>query len=66
MEKLLISREEAAQAISVSVDLLDRLADGGYLRRYKIGARTLYDPDGLLRLRNRLRIEGRINPSEGA
>lgn len=42
MEQLLLSREEAAKALSISVDTLDRLADAGRIKRLKIGARTCY------------------------
>lgn len=42
MEKLFLSREETATAIGVSTDTIDRLANGGHLKRSRIGARTLF------------------------
>lgn len=42
MEKLFLSREETANAIGVSTDTIDRLANGGHLKRSKIGGRTLF------------------------
>ena len=64
MEQLLLSREDAAKALAISTDTLDRLADGGYLRRLKIGSRTVYDPNSLRLLRDRLRACGQINLHE--
>lgn len=42
MEQLLLSREEAAAVLSISVDTLDRLANDGRIKRLKIGAKTCY------------------------
>lgn len=44
MEKLLVSRSEAAEALEISVDTLDVLAKAGHIRKIKIGARTMYNP----------------------
>ena len=37
MEKLLLTRHEAAQALSISVDTLDRLRNIGYIKCVRIG-----------------------------
>lgn len=42
MEQVLISRLEAAKALNISVDTLDRLANAGHIQRLKIGAKTCY------------------------
>ena len=42
MEQLLLSRESVAEALSISVDTLDRLANAGQIKRLKIGAKTCY------------------------
>lgn len=47
MEKLLLTRKEAAQALNISVDTLDVLRDRGKLRAVNIGARVYYSPDEL-------------------
>lgn len=47
MEKLLITRKEAAQALNISVDTLDELRNAGKLRAVNIGARVYYSPDEL-------------------
>lgn len=47
MEKLLLTRKEAAQALNISVDTLDELRNGGKLRAVNIGARVYYSPDEL-------------------
>ena len=47
MEKLLIPRIEAAKVLSISVDTLDELRDGGKLRAVTIGARVYYSPEEL-------------------
>ena len=47
MENLLVSRKDAAVALSISVDTLDRMAEGGILHPVKIGAKVLYDPNEL-------------------
>jgi excisionase family DNA binding protein len=47
MEKLLLTRKEAAQALNISVDTLDELRNSGKLRAVNIGARVYYSPDEL-------------------
>lgn len=47
MEKLLLTRREAAQALNISVDTLDMLRNNGKLRAVNIGARVYYSPDEL-------------------
>lgn len=47
MEKLLLTRKEAAEALNISVDTLDRIRDSGKLRAVNIGARVYYSPDEL-------------------
>lgn len=47
MEKLLLTRKEAAQALNISVDTLDELRSAGKVRALNIGARVYYSPDGL-------------------
>lgn len=45
MEKLLLTRKEAAQALNISVDTLDELRSAGKVRALNIGARVYYSPD---------------------
>ncbi|HJC20406.1 MAG TPA: helix-turn-helix domain-containing protein [Candidatus Butyricicoccus avicola] len=47
MEKLLLTRHEAAQALSISVDMLDRLRNIGYIKCVRIGSRVYFSPDEL-------------------
>lgn len=47
MEKLLLTRKEAAEALNISVDMLDWLRNSGKLRAVNIGARVYYSPDEL-------------------
>ena len=47
MEQLLVTRSEAAQALSISVDTLDQLSRDGRLRKITIGARTYFSPEEL-------------------
>lgn len=47
MEKLLLTRKEAAQTLDISVDTLDELRNSGKLRAVNIGARVYYSPDEL-------------------
>ena len=47
MEKLLLTRKEAAEALNISVDTLDELRNSGKLRAVNIGARVYYSPDEL-------------------
>lgn len=47
MEKLLLTRKAAAQALNISVDTLDMLRDSGKIRAVNIGARVYYSPDEL-------------------
>lgn len=47
MEKLLLTRKEAAQTLNISVDTLDELRSSGKLRAVNIGARVYYSPDEL-------------------
>ena len=47
MEKLLLTRKEAARALKISVDTLDELRNSGKIRAVNIGARVYYSPDEL-------------------
>lgn len=47
MEQLLVTRTEAAKALSISVDTLDRLTGAGEIRKVTIGSRTYYSPEEL-------------------
>lgn len=47
MEKLLLTRKEAARALNISVDTLDELRNSGKIRAVNIGARVYYSPDEL-------------------
>ncbi|MBU5627733.1 helix-turn-helix domain-containing protein [Oscillibacter sp. MSJ-2] len=42
-----MTRGEAAQALSISVDTLDELRGAGKIRAVHIGARVYYSPDEL-------------------
>lgn len=44
MEELLLTRHEAANALHISVDTLDRLRDEGLINCVRIGARVYYSP----------------------
>ena len=45
MEKLLLTRKEAADALNISVDTLDVLRNDGKIRSVNIGVRVYYSPD---------------------
>lgn len=47
MEKLLLTRKEAASALNISTDTLDELRHNGKIRSVNIGARVYYSPDEL-------------------
>ena len=47
MEKLLLTRKEAANVLNISVDTLDRIRDSGVLRTLNIGSRVYFSPDEL-------------------
>lgn len=47
MEKLLLTRKEAAQTLNISVDTLDDLRAKGKVRALNIGTRVYYSPDEL-------------------
>lgn len=47
MEKLLLTRKEAAEALNISIDTLDRIRDSGILRAINIGSRVYFSPDEL-------------------
>lgn len=44
MEKLLLTRHEAAQVLNISVDTLDVLRNDGKIRCVRIGARVYFRP----------------------
>lgn len=46
-KQLLLTRKEAAQALSISVDTLDELRNTGKLRCVRIGSRVYYAVDEL-------------------
>lgn len=47
MEKLLLTRKEAAEALNISVDTLDELRTDGKLHGLNIGVRVYYSPEEL-------------------
>ena len=47
MEKLLLTRKEAADALNISVDTLDVLRSDGKIRSVNIGVRVYFSPDEL-------------------
>lgn len=47
MEKLLLTRKEAAEALNISTYTLDWLKSQGKIRSVNIGARVYYSPDEL-------------------
>lgn len=47
MEKLLLTRKEAADALNISVDTLDVLRNDGKIRSVNIGVRVYFSPDEL-------------------
>ena len=47
MEQLLITRHEAAKALNISVNTLDRLTCAGKIRRITIGSRVYFSPEEL-------------------
>lgn len=47
MEKLLLTRKEAAEALNISVDTLDVLRNEKKIRSINIGVRVYYSPDEL-------------------
>lgn len=47
MEKLLLTRKEAAEALSISVDTLDELRADEKIRSVNIGVRVYFSPDEL-------------------
>ena len=47
MDKLLLSSMEAAVALNISVDILERIRDSGILRAVNIGSRVYFSPDEL-------------------
>ena len=47
MEKLLIPRLEAAQMLSISTKMIDRLANARKIKKVMIGSRVYYSPEEL-------------------
>lgn len=47
MEKLLLTRKETAQALSISVDTLDELRKSHKIQEIYIGSRVYFSPDEL-------------------
>ena len=47
MEKLLLTRKEAADVLNISVDTLDELRDAKKIRCVRIRVRVYYSPDEL-------------------
>lgn len=47
MEKLLLTRKEAARALNISVDTLDRLRAAKIIQGINIGARVYFPPEEL-------------------
>ena len=47
MDKLLLTRKEAAEALSISVDTLDDIRNAGKIKAVYIGVRVYFSPDTL-------------------
>lgn len=47
MEKLLLTRQEAASALNIGLRTLDEIRAAGKIRCVKIGSRVYYTPDEL-------------------
>ena len=47
MEKLLLTRKEAAQALNISTDTLDRLRESQDIQAVNIGSRVYFSQDEL-------------------
>jgi len=47
MEKLLLTRKEAADKLSISVDTLDRIKAAGKIKSVNIGARVYFTPEAI-------------------
>ena len=45
MEKVLYTRKEAAEMLSISVDTLDRAKNCGKIKSVNIGSRVYYTPE---------------------
>ena len=60
MEQILVSRPDAAKALNISVDTLDRLSNAGHIQKLKIGAKTCYSQDEIIRFANKLIRKGAI------
>ena len=50
MDKLLLTRKEAAETLSISEDTLDRLRSAGDVKALNIGARVYFTPEELCKL----------------
>lgn len=50
MDKLLLTRKEAAEVLSISEDTLDRIRSAGKVKALNIGARVYFTPDSLCEL----------------
>lgn len=50
MDKLLYTRKEAAEVLSISEDTLDRIRSAGKVKALNIGARVYFTPDSLSEL----------------
>lgn len=61
MDKLFLTRNEAAGSLSISVDTLDRLANSGHIQRLKIGAKTCYARSEVNRFAEELIRKGAIS-----
>lgn len=57
MDKLLLTRTDAAKALSVSVDKLDDLTHAGRIQRVTIGSHVYFDPHDLLLFVGNLKAE---------
>lgn len=53
MEKILLTRKEAADKLSISVDTLDELRAAKKIQGMNIGARVYYRPEDLKRFVDR-------------
>ena len=58
MEKVLYTRKEAAEMLSISVDTLDRIKNCGKIKSVHIGSRVYYTPEAINNFVARMIREG--------
>lgn len=60
MEKILITKKDAANALSVSVDTIDRLSEAGKLKKLHIGSRVYFSIEDILNFSDYLKRVGTV------